>query len=931
MALSSAPRGCRLTVERLIRVRAAGYRRVVARRRSLDTAATAAAPDPPAWPWPLTGRTAELELLGDRTRDTSCAGVVLVGPAGVGKTRLAEEALRMAERAGWPTARAVGHPTTQQIPLGALAHLLPVQLVAELGVGDDERPSLFHRAHHELGTMAGDQRLLLFVDDLDLLDDTSAALLVPLIVARRIFLVGTVRSGRSPSSRLGRLQRDGHLTRIDLEPLGHDQLNVLLQRALDRPISRRALDELQRLSGGNLQFLTELVRGALDRGTLAATTDGWDLVGELPTTAVLRELVEEHLELVDEAGLAAVELLATCEPLGLADLEQLSGLETLERLEAGGIVVVVTSGRRLAVRLAHTLYGEIVRERLPLLRRRKILRQLADLLDSYGARRREDQIRVPLWRLDSGGEPDPARLLRAGRLALVAHDAALALRVASPALPVGASDEERGQRLQILAEACAMLGRSAETERHVREAWELTISDRLRAQLAVRLAESRFLAGRDLAGALSACAEARVHLREAAAVATLDARRAALLANAGRPGDALRAIDALPADLEPHVRVDVAAARAASLLSVGRCEEAAVLSRASAADQADLPGWLARRGTARHLVNEAHALAYAGHYDAARTLLEPAAERALAVGAVAGWVWFEMALGEIARDTGRADEAVRRCQAVADAAPEAGQEAVLVWAHVGVAQGHLLLGRCPEASAALRRADDLGHSPVATSATTRERTRAWLDACRGDLVAARERLAGIADQLRDDEVFIFEAAVRHDIARFGDPEAVADRLDELVGVVDGPQVQAFATHARGLLEADPKLIARSVDEFEAIDALAFAAEAAAELGDVLSRRRDQRGATAARRRAAAIATRAGGVATPPLARGSGIEPLTAREREVALLAAEGMASRDIGGRLHLSTRTVDTHLARAYRKLGIGGRNELAGALHIPS
>ncbi|HZA85596.1 MAG TPA: helix-turn-helix transcriptional regulator, partial [Acidimicrobiales bacterium] len=70
------------------------------------------------------------------------------------------------------------------------------------------------------------------------------------------------------------------------------------------------------------------------------------------------------------------------------------------------------------------------------------------------------------------------------------------------------------------------------------------------------------------------------------------------------------------------------------------------------------------------------------------------------------------------------------------------------------------------------------------------------------------------------------------------------------------------------------------------------------------------------------------VATPPLARGSGIEPLTAREREVALLAAEGRASRDIGEHLHLSTRTVDTHLARAYRKLGIGGRDELARAMH---
>ena len=58
-----------------------------------------------------------------------------------------------------------------------------------------------------------------------------------------------------------------------------------------------------------------------------------------------------------------------------------------------------------------------------------------------------------------------------------------------------------------------------------------------------------------------------------------------------------------------------------------------------------------------------------------------------------------------------------------------------------------------------------------------------------------------------------------------------------------------------------------------------------------------------------------------------MEPLTAREREVALLAAGGRSSRDIADRLYLSTRTVETHLARVYRKLGITTRSELAAAL----
>src|SRR5690606_936295 len=147
----------------------------------------------------------------------------------------------------------------------------------------------------------------------------------------------------------------------------------------------------------------------------------------------------------------------------------------------------------------------------------------------------------------------------------------------------------------------------------------------------------------------------------------------------------------------------------------------------------------------------------------------PAAERAVATGAWGAWIWFNMSLAEIARDTGRAHEAIRRFQEVADAAPRVGQQASLVWAYVGVAQGHLLLGQCAEAAEALALADAQGESPVATSAGTRERTRAWLDACRGDLVTARARLRETVVPIREDGMYIFEVALLHDLARFGVP------------------------------------------------------------------------------------------------------------------------------------------------------------------
>ena len=476
--------------------------------------------------WPFTGRSAELETIGEIFRGGEASGVLVVAPAGVGKTRFVEEALVLAERVGRPIARAVGHPAAQEIPLGALAHLLPPRLIAEVGVDADERTAFFHAARAELAAMAGDDRLVVFVDDADLLDDTSVALLVPLIVARTVFFIGTVRSGRTPSRRLASLQRDGYVRRIELRELAGDDVSALLHRGLDGPVSERALVELERLSGGNLQILTELVRGARERGALVRVGETWDLVGPLAATVELTELVAEHLGALDQAGRAVLETLAVCERLGVTDLEQEFGADVLERLESSGLVEFVQSERRSSLRLGHPLYGEVLSSQLAPLRRRAIQRRLADIVDRHGARRREDRVRVALWRLDSGGTIEPRRALQAARLALVAHDAELAERLLRDELPPGTNDAVRGERLQALGEAAALQGHIVETERRFGDALALNLPDTLRCQIAVRLADTRFFGGRDLDGALQACSDSFDRLQDPAGRVALEVERA---------------------------------------------------------------------------------------------------------------------------------------------------------------------------------------------------------------------------------------------------------------------------------------------------------------------------------------------------------------------------------------------------------------------
>jgi DNA-binding NarL/FixJ family response regulator len=57
------------------------------------------------------------------------------------------------------------------------------------------------------------------------------------------------------------------------------------------------------------------------------------------------------------------------------------------------------------------------------------------------------------------------------------------------------------------------------------------------------------------------------------------------------------------------------------------------------------------------------------------------------------------------------------------------------------------------------------------------------------------------------------------------------------------------------------------------------------------------------------------------------DPLTEQERSVALLAREGLTNRQIGERLFLSAHTVEWHLRKVFRKLGVKSRTDLRSAL----
>ena len=218
-------------------------------------------------------------------------------------------------------------------------------------------------------------------------------------------------------------------------------------------------------------------------------------------------------------------------------------------------------------------------------------------------------------------------------------------------------------------------------------------------------------------------------------------------------------------------------------------------------------------------------------------------------------------------------------------------------------------------------------APFGFALPEQELGRGWARVAEGDLSGARAALREAAEIARAAGYRGSEAWLLHDIARLGAPAEVVDRLDELASLCEGALVPAYAMHANAAAAGRADALVDAADRFEAIGALLLAAEAAAEAAQAFQRAGDRRASAAQSVRASTLAEVCEGARTPALAVPVTVTPLTARERDIATLAAQGVSSKEIADRLFLSVRTVNNHLQNVYSKLGVGSRRELAGAL----
>jgi DNA-binding CsgD family transcriptional regulator len=376
---------------------------------------------------------------------------------------------------------------------------------------------------------------------------------------------------------------------------------------------------------------------------------------------------------------------------------------------------------------------------------------------------------------------------------------------------------------------------------------------------------------------------------------------------------------------DPPAQALVWAATAAvpALGSLGRFGEAlTVADRGLAVARAhphELPWGETQLGLARCML-----LLGAGRLTEARAIAEAGYRAAVADRSpeqTGGWAGFRGLVAKAQGEIATAQASLREAVALLD---EQDPYRFMRWCLAELASVAALAGDQQAAQDWLSRADARAGQANRFFDPWVQLDRAWVAAATGELTRAAQLASHVAELARVRGQFTLEAVSLYDVARIGAPARVRDRLAELAGLLEGRLTPLLASSAAALAAEDGPALDRTAAAFEDLGALLLAAEATAAAVRAHQAAGREPSANASRERAARLAAACQGAHTPGLDGGALASTLTPREREVATLAAAQTSSREIAARLGLSVRTVDNYLGRAYAKLGVSSRAELA-------
>ncbi|HEY1274649.1 MAG TPA: AAA family ATPase [Thermoleophilaceae bacterium] len=938
----------------------------------------------------LLERTAELRQIGRAVRAAAGGEggvVVLAAAAGLGKTVLLEASVAEAEATGVRPLVARATELEQEFAFGVARQLLEDPV---LRAPDGDRASLLsgaarhaaavldldpdppsgrdihttlHGLYWLLVNLASASPLVVAVDDVQWADEPSQRWLAHL--ARRlervpVALVVTARTDAQGGlelpdrvSQVGRraleeVVRGERALRLEPRPLSAKAVGALLRRALETQPDAAFADACHAHTGGNAFLVSELAEELAAVGVAPDRANARVLEGIVPDR--VGETTRRRLSRLSPDARRLAEAIAVLGDGGdLALAAELAGMPTQLAGEAvGELVTAHILDEARALRFRHPLLRSAVYAQLLGVDRARAHGQAARLLAERGAP--AGRIAAHLLQATPAGDRWVVEQLRAAARTAAAQgvpeQAATLLR---RALSEGPPDDLRATVTTELAFA-ALAGLEPDAPRHLAAALETERDGRVRAELAARigLAHVYSIQHEPVAEILLRVIDEirdQPDLRESRlqleAIVAIDSRTD-LTADEGIRQRVHAVAASLPGATPGERLVQAISAR-------GRCGPSAeeharaLLRQERASAEARFPD-----PAIQPIQVVDYALAHRPDHAqrVVELILADARDSASPMRNAQGFACrgvVEIELGDLLgaeADLTRAVELMRDLTS-GTIAPVAG---FLV---------HALAerGRLQEADALLEEFDLAGELPQQMFFNRVLWGRGVLRLAQGRFADAAAEFAelgrrhtgwGFSRPTPPWRSGLSEARLRAG-DRGGALDLAAEEL-EIARVWDTPRAIAVATRAVAIAGGREDEIAGLAEAVELLDETPFRldrARARCDLGAALrraGRRRDARavlaqamdeahacGADPLAERAADELRRSG--ARPRRRAISGVDALTPSERRVAELAAAGRSNREVAEELFVTTATVETHLSRIYRKLGLAGRDGLGEAL----
>ncbi|WP_225823532.1 ATP-binding protein [Streptomyces naphthomycinicus] len=897
----------------------------------------------------LRGREAELEelemLIASVARTGGGALALIRGEPGIGKTTLLTEAVARAEAAGFSVGLGKADELHHLVPLSSLATcvlhgdqpLLSNDAFVDLAQNHDQRIWLVEQLAEVIEERAGSMPVLIALDDAQWADPLSRFALNQLPKRLRtspVLWILTERRGVGGPAEEAVASARGELpvTTVSLGPLSGAAIGQLAGDTLGAGVDERIRGLLEG-AGGNPFLAVEMLAG------LRTTGSSGEPVPPGLVTGVRGRLRTLHADTLRFLQMGAV----LGRGFGFHDAAALCGRPSVSLItaleEAVGAGLLDDDGDQLVFR--HDLLRQAVYVDIPPSARKALHREAAGRLVATG--HRPIDVVSHILRGALPGDEEAVALLRRAADDVLPVTPGLAADLVTRALelvpaprPLSFEVGEQaivcltraGRNREALSTGDRLLAGRPPVEAFGRlqaalggTLWNMDLADELRRRAETALA----------VGGASPEVEARL-----AALRALALSRAHDLGPARAAGeDALRAAVAV-GDREAHVQALFALGEIA--LNAG--ETAVALERFTALNAVD-SGFFPEEIVAYQHVDD---------FETSERLLAKAADEAGGIReAMLLWAQGQQQLGLGRLDDADADFMTMERLEDDVQVPVQQVNARVIRSRIALLRGDRDAARHHLAQARKRLA--VKPNPGNTAAVRfLEAVHAEADGEFG-LAVARIRLVQEEGPLLRWRLLRNWVGSAIRMALRGADRALAEDLAAQAEAHAArnpavPTAAGIATHARGLVTGDPALLERSVDLLAASPRPLVRAGAEADLGRALRTAGRKTEAVAVLTRAHAAFLSAGAHATAAHLqrdlRGAGDrsrraasaqrpvqgwESLTASEKKVARLVAQGHSNRTAAEALVVSPHTVNTHLTSAFRKLSVNSRVQLANVV----